>query len=146
VAARHTAQVLAKAQALQITAAPAYLVLGHWPGPRAHGGTGSGPGLALTTIIREAENEADQLGIQYLWNSGYDAAAYIAFLEKFLERGKDQPAQRPGFFRVLPDTRDRIAASMNELRHLPVKDRYVIDSSEFERVKQRLRTLGAARD
>jgi len=137
VAARHAAQVLAEARVLQITATPAHLVLGHWPGPIARDTASPGSKLGLTAIIREAENEADQLGIQYLWNSGYDAGAYVAFLEKFLE----SPAPRPGFVRVLPDTRDRISASTNELRQLPVKDRSIVDTSEFERVKHRVRAL-----
>jgi beta-barrel assembly-enhancing protease len=140
-AARHAAQVLAKARVLQVTALPAYLIPGHWPGLTERNATGPGSEVELTTMNRAAEHEADQLGIQYLWNSGYDTGSYIALLERFLDR----PAPRPGFLRVLPDTRDRIAASTSELRYLPAKDRSVIDTSEFERVQQRLRALGAAR-
>jgi predicted Zn-dependent protease len=135
VAARHAAQALAKARVLQVTAIPACVITGHWPGLTEGDALGPGAEVELTTINREAEHEADQLGIQYLWNSGYDPRAYIALLERFLDR----PDPRPGFFRVLPDTRERIAASIIELSHLPSKDRYVIDTSEFERVQQRLR-------
>jgi predicted Zn-dependent protease len=141
VAARHAAQMLAKARVLRVTALPAHLIPGHWPGPTERDATGPGSEVELTTMKREAENEADQLGMQYLWNSGYDAGAYVALLERFLEPVKERPA--PGFVRALPDTRARIAASTNELRYLPVKDRSVVDTSEFERVKQRVRALSA---
>jgi predicted Zn-dependent protease len=142
VAARHAAQALAKARVLQVTAIPAHFIPGHWPGLTEGDSIRPRPDVELTTLNREAEHEADQLGIQYLWNSGYDPRAYNALLERFVDR----PAPRHGFFRVLPDIRDRIAASTIELRYLPAKDRYVIDTSEFERVQQRLRGLGAARN
>lgn len=49
-----------------------------------------------------------------------------------------------GFFRTHPYTKDRIAASMDEQRYLPEKDYYIINSSEFDRVKSRLLAIDNA--
>jgi predicted Zn-dependent protease len=68
--------------------------------------------------------EADQLAIQYLWNTGYDPAAYITVLEKLpmLEL----------------KIQDRLQSAMMELQSLPDKRPYPVNSVEFEAVKSHL--------
>ena len=82
--------------------------------------------------------EADQLGIQYLWNTGYDPNAFVSFLEKMQAKEKSNPGRSAGFFRTHPSTADRIAQCLEEQRALPKKDSYVTSSPEFDRVKARL--------
>jgi len=79
--------------------------------------------------------EADQLGIQYLWNTGYDPNAFVSFLEKMQVREKSNPVPSAGFFRTYPYTADRIAQGLEEQRALPKKDLYITSSPEFDRVK-----------
>ncbi len=151
VAARHATERLSKAQILQFAAIPALFVGGYWTQVAIQNGLGLGINLELLGITRESEREADQLGIQYLWNSGYDPNAFVTFFEKLQEQEKSKPGKMAGFFRTHPYTVERIAFAMDEQRFLPEKDNYIVNTSEFDRVKARLlaidnaqRTEGAA--
>lgn len=42
--------------------------------------------LKLLGISRDYELEADQLGIQYAWNAGYDTSGFIRFFDKMATR------------------------------------------------------------
>ena len=63
---------------------------------------GLGLNLAVLGITRKSEAEADQLGTQYLWNTGYDPHGFITFFEKLEARQKDKPGKFKGFFRTHP--------------------------------------------
>jgi beta-barrel assembly-enhancing protease len=145
VAARHATARMSKGQYLQFMTIPAIFVGG---GSLAQMGIqnalGLGVNLELMGISREAEREADQLGIQYLWNSGYDPNAFVSFFEKLQEQEKDKPGKLAGFFRTHPSTDNRIISSLNEQRFLPEKDSYIINTSEFDRVKARLQSIDNA--
>ncbi len=100
--------------------------------------TSLGINLELLGITREFELEADQLGIQYLWNTGYDPNALLSYLEKMQAREKDRPERSAEFFRTRPAPAARIAQCLEEQKALPEKDSYITSSSEFDRVKARL--------
>jgi predicted Zn-dependent protease len=144
VAARHATERLSKAQYLQFAAIPALFVGGYWTQMAIQNGLGLGINLELLGITRESEREADQLGIQYLWNSGYDPNGFVTFFEKLQEQEKSKPGRLAGFFRTHPYTETRIAASLEEERYLPEKDNYIVNTSEFERVKARLLAIDNA--
>jgi predicted Zn-dependent protease len=144
VCARHATARMSKAQYLQLAAIPALFVGGYWTQMAIQNGLGLGINLELLGITRESEREADQLGIQYMWNTGYDPNAFVSFFEKLQEQEKSKPGKLAGWFRTHPYTIDRIAASMDEERYLPEKDNYIIDTSEFQRVKARLQAIDNA--
>lgn len=144
VCARHATARMSKAQYIQLAAIPALFVGGYWTQMAIQNGLGLGINLELLGITRESEKEADQLGIQYLWNSGYDPNAFVSFFEKLQEQEKSKPGKLAGWFRTHPYTIDRIAASMDEERYLPEKDNYIINTSEFDRVKARLQAIDNA--
>ncbi len=144
VCARHATERMSKAQYIQIAAIPALFIGGYWTQMAIQNGLGLGINLELLGITRDSEKEADQLGIQYLWNSGYDPNAFVSFFEKLQEQEKSKPGKLAGFFRTHPYTENRIAASLDEERYLPEKDTYVINTSEFNRVKSRLQAIDNA--
>ena len=49
-----------------------------------------------------------------------------------------------GWFRTHPSTDDRICAALDEQRYLPEKDYYIVNTSEFDRVKARLQSIDNA--
>ncbi len=144
VAARHATERLSKGQILQIASIPALFVGGYWTQMAIYNGLGLGINLELLGITRDSEREADQLGIQYLWNTGYDPNAFVSFFEKLQEQEKAKPGRLGGFFRTHPYTVERISAAVDEQRYLPEKDNYVLSSSEFDRVKARLLAIDNA--
>jgi predicted Zn-dependent protease len=98
--------------------------------------------MTFLRFSRGFESEADYLGLQYLYKSGYDPQSFIAFFEKL----KAQEKKKPGFlskaFSTHPQTPDRIEKSQEEIAHLlPPRPEYVEDTSEFEDVKARLAAI-----
>jgi len=98
--------------------------------------------MTFLRFSRGFETEADYLGLQYLYKSGYDPQSFIAFFEKL----KAQEKKKPGFlskaFSTHPQTPDRIEKSQQEIAHLlPARQEYVEDTSEFEDVKARLAAI-----
>jgi predicted Zn-dependent protease len=138
VCARHATERMSKAQYIQLAAIPALFIGGYWTQYAIRNALGLGINLELMGITRESEKDADQLGIQYLWNTGYDPNGMVSFFEKLQQQEKSKPGKLSGFFRTHPFTSDRIASAMDEQRFLPEKDSYIVNSSEFDRVKARL--------
>ena len=98
--------------------------------------------LSFLKFSRGDEAEADYLGLQYMYKTGYDPQSFIAFFEKL----KAQEKKKPGFlakaFDTHPQTPDRIEKSQAEIAHLlPPRQQYIEDTSEFEDVKARLANI-----
>lgn len=92
--------------------------------------------LKLLGVSREYELEADQLGIQYAWNSGYDPTGFIRFSDKVAN--KVGYARGMSWFRTHPPFYERMVDGEREIMLLPKKDNYVMQSSEFEAMKKAL--------
>ncbi|HTY63006.1 MAG TPA: M48 family metallopeptidase [Acidobacteriota bacterium] len=144
VIARHATARMSKAQYIQFAAIPALFVGGYWAQMGIQNAMGLGINLELLGITRESEREADQLGIQYLWNSGYDPNAFVSFFEKMQEEEKSKPGRLSGWFRTHPSTTNRIIAALDEQRYLPEKDNYVVNTSDFDRIRARLQSIDNA--
>jgi beta-barrel assembly-enhancing protease len=144
VCARHATERLSKGQWLQIFSIPAMFVGGYWTQMGIQQALGLGINLELLGVTRESEREADQLGIQYMWNTGYDPNAFVSFFEKLRAQEKEKPGRLAGWFRTHPFTDSRIAASIDEQRFLPEKDNYIVTTSEFDRVRSRLQAIDNA--
>lgn len=141
VTARHATERMTKAQLLQFAALPALFVGGYWTQMAIYNGLGMGMSLAVLGITRKSEAEADQLGTQYLWNTGYDPHGYITFFEKIQAKEKNKPGKFSSFFRTHPPVEDRIESVQTEISYLPGKEEYVVNTSEFDRVKARIIAL-----
>ncbi len=103
-------------------------------------------GLALPMTFlhfsRGFEAEADYLGMQYMYKSGYDPQAFISFFEKVQAQEKKKPGTLAKAFSTHPQTPDRIAKSQEEItRILPARAQYVVSTSEFDDVKSRLAAI-----
>ncbi len=138
VAARHATERMSKGQLLQFATIPALFVGGSLAQYGIRNGLGMGLNLTVLGITRKSEAEADQLGAQYLWNTGYDPQGFITFFEKLQARQKDKPGKFASFFRTHPTAESRIAKVQEEILFLPPKEEYVVSGSEFQRVKARL--------
>jgi predicted Zn-dependent protease len=138
VSARHATERMTKGQLLQFAAIPALFVGGYWTQVAIRQGLGLGLSLSVLGITRQSEGEADQLGTQYLWNTGIDPNGFITFFEKLEAKEKNKPGKFSGFFRTHPAIESRIVHVQKEISFLPVKDEYLVTTSEFDRVKARL--------
>ena len=105
-------------------------------------------GLPLTFLkfSRDAEREADFLGIQYMWAVGYDPTSFMSFFEKLREKERKSPGSIAKVFSSHPPTKERVARAQEEIAELlPAREEYVVTTSQFERVKQRLGQVVASR-
>jgi len=102
-------------------------------------------GMAFLKFSRGAEEEADKLGVQYMWAAGYDPGAMATMFEKLEAKNKKKPGSVAKMFQDHPAPADRRAAALALAARFPEREEYVISSSEFQRVKNRLLRLSNAR-
>ena len=140
VAARHTARLVNDEKYLQTATIPLFFV---WHLANFDSEVLPVPAdpVSRAAIYREFTFEADQLAIQYLWNSGYDPNAYITLLQKLLKLEMEKSGAKRLSFPFMPATEDRIAASVQERNLFPQKDRYISNTPEFEGIKNVLLDL-----
>ncbi len=94
--------------------------------------------LGFLKFSRDAEREADLLGLEYDYATGYDPQAFVEFFEKLnVEKKKQNMVAKA--FATHPMNVERIEAAQDEIRkYLPDRPEYILDTSEFESVKARL--------
>lgn len=147
VAARHWASQMTKATILQYAMLPLIFT------PMSYGvyygvmeAYMNGVPLAFLKFSRGAESEADYLGMQYLYKSGYDPNSYITVFSKVIEEERRSPGSVPKVFMDHPPTPDRIVALDRQMKEaLPAKNQYLVSTSEFDDVKSRLKIVTSNR-
>lgn len=102
-------------------------------------------GLTMLKFSRGAETEADNLGVQYLYASGYDPTAMSTMFEKLASQNKKKPGTVAKLFSSHPQSTDRRDTSLSLVARFPEKEEYVISTSEFQRVKAHLLRLSNAK-
>ncbi|MBI3935173.1 MAG: M48 family metalloprotease [Acidobacteria bacterium] len=141
VAARHGTRNASKAELANWLSLP-LIFLGGPVGFGARSAAGLLIPMKFLQFSRGAEREADFLGLQYLYKTGYDPDAFVGFFEKMQAREKNRPGSLAKAFATHPLTPDRIDAAQDEIRNvLPSRDEYIVTTGEFERVHERLRML-----
>lgn len=98
-------------------------------------------GLAGLKFTRGAEMEADNLGVQYLYASGYDPTAMSTMFEKLASQNKKKPGSIQRLFTTHPPSLERRDESLRLVARFPEREEYVITTSEFQRVKRHLMRL-----
>jgi len=98
--------------------------------------------VAFMKFNRNAEAEADYLGLQYMYKSGYDPSSYPAFFGKIMDEERRSPGSMSSVFADHPPTPDRIIKCEEEIQKiLPEKNEYLVSTSEFNDVKGRLQAV-----
>src|ERR1700752_2109007 len=145
VAARHAVENQTKASLLEYAALGGSIFLGGIPGMIYQNTAGIGLLGIFMKFSRGAEEEADRLGVQYMYAAGYDPGAMATMFEKLEAKNKKKPGFISRAFATHPAPPDRRAAAQALAARFPEHDDYVISSSEFQRVKGRLLKLSNAR-
>jgi beta-barrel assembly-enhancing protease len=145
VAARHAVENQTKASLLEYAALGGSIFLGGIPGLIYQNTAGIGLLGIFMKFSRGAEEEADKLGVQYMYAAGYDPGAMATMFEKLEAKNKKKPGFISRAFASHPAPPDRRASSLALAARFPEHEEYVISSSEFQRVKGRLLRLSNAR-
>jgi len=101
--------------------------------------------LAFFKFSRNSEGEADRLGVQYLYASGYDPTAMSTMFEKLASQNRKKPGTLSKLFSSHPQSVDRRDESLALVSRFPEKEEYTISTSEFQRVKSHLMRLTNAK-
>ena len=147
VAARHGTKQATKGDIIQLASIPAMIFIPYsWAGYAMYQGMNFLIPMTFLKFSRDAEREADFLGLQYMYKAGYDPNSYVTFFERIQADEKRRPGTIGKAFSTHPPTPERIENTQKEIaRILPAKQEYIVTSSEFDSVKGRLRNIMFAR-
>ena len=145
VTARHAMENQAKGMLAEIGLLAGSIFLGGLGGMLIQQGAQFGALLGFMKFNRNAESEADMLGVQYMWAAGYDPNAMSTMFEKLAAKNKKKPGTFSKLFESHPQSVDRMEATRQLVARFPDKEEYVLSTSEFQRVKNRLLRLSNAR-
>jgi len=141
VAACHAARENTRGNLMQMASIPLIFV-GGAIGYAGYEAAGLALPLTFLHFSRGFEAEADYLGLQYMYKSGYDPQAFISFFEKVQAQEKKKPGSLAKAFSTHPQTPDRIEKSQEEITTiLPARAQYTVSTSEFDDVKARLAAI-----
>ena len=80
---------------------------------------GIGGALAMLKFSRGAEEEADKLGVQYLYASGYDPTSMSTMFEKLASKNKKKPGSLSKLFSSHPQSVERRDSSLALVARFP---------------------------
>jgi predicted Zn-dependent protease len=152
ISARHVTHALTRQYGWELISMPLLYL-----GPAAFPVESLGIPLANRKLDRDAEREADLLGMQYEYVAGYDPAAFVSALEKLngLETRRQKEYARIPLYKEFmrlpfrgplshaaskhPDMESRIRSLQKEISTLlPESAQYVVDTNEFQEAQDRL--------
>jgi len=138
VCAHHAARQMTRMNYAQIGSVP-LLFVGGWTGYGIYQASQIAIPMTFLSFSRTFEAQADWLGVQYMYRSGYDPQAFISIFEKLDALEKHKPGMLARAFSDHPQTPDRIARSEEEIATiLPARPDYVVTTSEYDDIKARL--------
>ena len=141
VAARHATKNMTRAQIWNMASMPLIFIGGPVAYIISEVASIAVP-MTYLKFSRDAEREADLLGLEYDYAAGYDPHAFVEFFEKLNLDGKKKHSALAKAFATHPMNADRIKAAQEEIsKYLPDRPEYIVDTSEFENVKTRLISL-----
>jgi beta-barrel assembly-enhancing protease len=138
VAARHAMENQGKMAAIQYGLLGTIIFGGGIASTIAQNAGGFAQLMSFLQFSRGAETEADVLGVQYLYASGYDPTGMSTMFEKLNSKNKKKPGTLSKIFATHPQSIDRRDATLALVARFPEKEEYVISTSEFQRVKAHL--------
>ena len=138
VAARHYVRQASRGDLLTGATIP-LIFLGGVPGMAARELANMGVPVGMFKFSRDFETEADMLGIQYLYKTGYDPTAAIDMLERVDAAETRRPGSVFQLFETHPLTTDRINKTQKNIQqNLPARPEYVVNTSEYEDIRARV--------
>ena len=110
VCAHHAVREQTRMNYAQLGTIPLIMMTGYsWTGYGIYEATQFAVPLTFLKFSRDFEAQADYLGIQYMYRSGYDPQAFISFFEKVQALEKRKPGLVAKAFSDHPQTPDRIS-------------------------------------
>lgn len=135
VVARHSTEQISRQYGLSVLAG---LVLGQDPGVLSQIAAQIVAGGALARFSREAEREADELGIHAMYRAGYDPRGMASMFRALMEHAQRSPGRVEQFFATHPTTEDRVRDAERRASELQLTANLVTDEPQFQQVRSRV--------
>jgi predicted Zn-dependent protease len=133
VLARHSTEQISRQYGLSVLAG---LVLGQNASQLSQLAAQIVAGGAMARFSREAEREADEIGIQAMAAAGFNPNGMATMFEKLLAQRQGSPGAVEQFFSTHPLTEERIKDARN--RAAQIGNRGIVDEPEFQDAKRRV--------
>jgi predicted Zn-dependent protease len=141
VAARHGTRQATRGELINYASIP-LIFMGGWAGYAIRQAAQLAVPLGFLKFSRGMETEADHLGLEYLYKTGYDPIAFVDFFERIETLEKRKPGSISRAFSSHPMTNDRIHHAQKQIQtELKAQPEYVLDTGEFHDVHDRLARL-----
>jgi len=141
VTARHAAEQQGRANALNLASLPLSIFTGGILGAAIQQGASILIPMTFLKFDRKAEEEADWLGLQYMYKAGYDPGASVSFFEK-LQARESAKKKMSSLFSTHPPTEARVTKTKANIENfLDPREQYLVTTSEFDAIKARLTQL-----
>jgi predicted Zn-dependent protease len=141
VAARHATRQVTREDITQIATIP-LIFLGGWPGICIRGASSLAAPMGFLALQRENEAEADLLGLQYLYKTGYDPLGMVEIFEKIFSADDRKRGKLANLTSTHPASDSRLVNVQKNIEQLlKAQPQYIVTTSEFANVKARLLAL-----
>jgi predicted Zn-dependent protease len=141
VAARHAMRQMTRGNLANLASIP-LIVVGGGIGYAARSAAGIGVPISFMKFSRGFEEEADYLGLQYMYKAGYDPQSFLTFFEKIQAKEKKKPGTLSKVFASHPPLESRVSKIQRQTdTKLPSRLHYVVTTSEFDDIRSRLAVL-----
>jgi predicted Zn-dependent protease len=145
VAARHATRQATQSTIANIATIP-LSILGGPAGMLARNAASIAMPMSFLKFSRVFETEADDLGLQYMYEAGYDPSGSVDIFERLESLERKKPGTIAQLFNTHPMTSDRIQKAQKNIQlQLPARDEYVINTSEYENMRSRMLDLIGSR-
>ena len=140
---RHTVKLQQKAQAAEIGTALACMLTRVCGSQAAGVAIGTSENAAFAKFSRDAEHEADSVGMIYVVRAGVDPRGMTSMFEKLLAERKRDPEKLEAWFINHPVEEDRILFSLDAISRMDRKelDALTRDTPNFRKFKKRFDAL-----
>ena len=141
---RHTVKMQQKEQATEIGEMLGCVLTRLCGTPAANAGMQIGTSAAFSKMSRDAEHQADSVGMIYVVRAGIDPRGMTSMLEKLLAERRRDPEKTEQWFISHPMEEDRISFSMDAIGKMDPKQLEALtrDTPNFRKFKQRIEALG----
>jgi predicted Zn-dependent protease len=149
VAERHSIEQLQRAQNANLGLNVLYgVLLGRAPSGVEQAGIQVGGSAVFAGYTRDAEREADRVGVAYLVRANYNPLGLATFFEELLSLQQRQPSRVEQWFSTHPTTQERVANARAIIAQTPgaQSSSLVTDTRAFQNIRSRVTSLPAPPD
>lgn len=149
VAQRHSIEQLQRAQNANLGLAVLYgVLLGRNPSGIEQAGIQLGGGAVFAGYTRDAEREADAVGVGYMVRAGYNPNGMVTFFQELLEMQQRQPSRVEQWFATHPTTQERVTNTQAIIARTPgaTGGNLTTDTRAYQTFRSRVASLPAPAD